>query len=583
MSNVQQNPQAAVDPRDAVILQLQAAVVDLGGRVDAQRHAATTKVPLPKKFDGTRGKLKGFLTSMDLYLRFNKATFVTEQDRVLAAGMNMEGDALEWFQPYMNDYLENHGADDTNEDTDQIFASYAAFRKKISAIYGEIDEERTAERKLRRLGQKGSAGKYTAEFRQVTAKLQWEDQPLIAQYYSGLKDRVKDEIARGDRPITLDDMIELAVRIDNRQYERDQEKKGASIPQTPRRRDPPSKKNDEDAMDIDKIETGGKGSRISKTELDRRYKQNACLYCGKQGHRRDVCPEKKPDVKVSVIRPVLTGPGRARDESETRLTVEQVARRLQLCECFLCGSNQHYPPDCSRRWSRVKMQGPGVQRALQEAMAKQATPETQFADFHTQEYEDAVGYDNDYEDNSEQLHNPEWQEPEAGPSDRAGWQKTPRAEENQCWLRYVDDEWNPETGKAEHYKPESESEADQAVEALLQHGPEQVRDALRTTRDGMLTRIQEIETERHDAIPWPECKKASCRPHQGKKRTTSWRPEDPYHGLLRTAECQDEFCRTHHEGQHAWMAWSKCYHDDCQTHLSSKVDSGYFPKRSAKN
>ena len=60
----------------------------------------------------------------------------------------MEGDALEWFQPYMNDYLENSKGDKINKDIDQIFASYDAFRKKILAIYREIDKEQTIEQKL---------------------------------------------------------------------------------------------------------------------------------------------------------------------------------------------------------------------------------------------------------------------------------------------------------------------------------------------------------------------------------------------------------------------------------------------------
>ena len=64
-------------------------------------------------------------------------------------------------------------------------------------------------------------------------------------------------------------------------------------------------------MDIDKIKTRGKGSRILKTKLDRRYKQNACLYCRKQGHRQDAYLEKKLDVKILVIRLVLTRLGRA--------------------------------------------------------------------------------------------------------------------------------------------------------------------------------------------------------------------------------------------------------------------------------
>ena len=101
------------------------------------------------------------------------------------------------------------------------------------------------------------------------------------QYYTRLKERVKDKIARGDRPIMLDNMIKLAVRVDNRQYKQDQEKKGASIPHTLQHKDQPLRKNNKDMIDLDKIEIGGKGYKISKTKLDRRYKQNTCLYYGK--------------------------------------------------------------------------------------------------------------------------------------------------------------------------------------------------------------------------------------------------------------------------------------------------------------
>ena len=60
------------------------------------------------------------------------------------------------------------------------------------------------------------------------------------------------------------------------------------------------------------------------------------------------------------------------------------------------------------------MQGLGVQHALQEAMARQATLETQFADIHTLEYVDTTGQDNNYKDNYKQLYNLEQQEPKAG-------------------------------------------------------------------------------------------------------------------------------------------------------------------------
>ena len=36
------------------------------------------------------------------------------------------------------------------------------------------------------------------------------------QYYTRLKERVKDKIVQGDRPMTLDNIIKLAIRVDNR-------------------------------------------------------------------------------------------------------------------------------------------------------------------------------------------------------------------------------------------------------------------------------------------------------------------------------------------------------------------------------
>ena len=48
----------------------------------------------------------------------------------------------------------------------------------------------------------------------------------MAQFYKGLKDRVKDDIVRVNRPSQLQSIITLAIRIDDRQYERELEKKG---------------------------------------------------------------------------------------------------------------------------------------------------------------------------------------------------------------------------------------------------------------------------------------------------------------------------------------------------------------------
>jgi hypothetical protein len=39
-------------------------------------------------------------------------------------------------------------------------------------------------------------------------------------FYTSLKDHMKDEIARGDRPDELANIIEITIRINNRVYKR---------------------------------------------------------------------------------------------------------------------------------------------------------------------------------------------------------------------------------------------------------------------------------------------------------------------------------------------------------------------------
>jgi hypothetical protein len=51
----------------------------------------------------------------------------------------------------------------------------------------------------------------------------------MAKYYKGLKDSVKDDLAKVDKPDDLADLIEQAVQIDNRLYERALERKGQYV------------------------------------------------------------------------------------------------------------------------------------------------------------------------------------------------------------------------------------------------------------------------------------------------------------------------------------------------------------------
>src|ERR1700746_2584328 len=73
----------------------------------------------------------------------------------------------------------------------------------------------------------GPASTYFAEFQQYVTILGWKDQgPIIDKAIEGLRPNLKDEVARqGFVPKTLDELIMFIVPLDNRLYEREQERR----------------------------------------------------------------------------------------------------------------------------------------------------------------------------------------------------------------------------------------------------------------------------------------------------------------------------------------------------------------------
>jgi hypothetical protein len=59
------------------------------------------------------------------------------------------------------------------------------------------------------------AADYISEFVRLKARLNWDDGLLIRAYYRGLKDNVKDVIAREPWPKTFQEIIKLVIRINN--------------------------------------------------------------------------------------------------------------------------------------------------------------------------------------------------------------------------------------------------------------------------------------------------------------------------------------------------------------------------------
>jgi hypothetical protein len=188
------------------------------------------KPPLPEPFRGQSTDVMPFLTRMKGYFRLFPNKLDSAEKKMLATAPLIQGDAKDWFEPIWKDYLEN----DENlqdQETQNVFSNWLNFEELLKDNFGVINEERQAAADILQLKQHKSCAAHSAKFRQLAAKTGWDDEALMEIYYRSLKEEVKDELHKADRPDTddggLTEYITMAIKIDERQYERRREKQNS--------------------------------------------------------------------------------------------------------------------------------------------------------------------------------------------------------------------------------------------------------------------------------------------------------------------------------------------------------------------
>jgi reverse transcriptase-like protein/uncharacterized protein DUF4939/aspartyl protease len=254
----------------------------------------TVKTVLPDTYNGDRSKLTAFLGQVELYMAFNRHRFLFETGQVLFIITLLRGAAFDWISPFLmdcaaNETLEGRVSTVCKKETRKLFMTVGGFGEGIRQVFGDIEEERSAERSLQHLTQRGSAANYTADFQSLAARTKWDEAALQARYYQGLKDKVKDEIARSEKPDDLQEMIQLAVKIDNRLYERTLEKKG----QYSNRLTGHHSKGTAKYHSPMELDATIKRKTPCKEVMDERRKKGLCFECGLPGHRASSHKNKK--------------------------------------------------------------------------------------------------------------------------------------------------------------------------------------------------------------------------------------------------------------------------------------------------
>lgn len=103
-----------------------------------------------------------------------------------------------------------------------MLASFPEFSSELTRIFDHPLQGQEAAKHLFSLSQGSlSVAKFSIEFRITAAESGWGEQELKGIFLRSLSDTLKDELGSRDEPSSLEDLISLAIRIDNRLRERD--------------------------------------------------------------------------------------------------------------------------------------------------------------------------------------------------------------------------------------------------------------------------------------------------------------------------------------------------------------------------
>ena len=225
--------------------------------------------------------------------------------------------AFDWFEPNLR-----------KKDSDSppaVVTNYKTFLASLESTFGDIDAKATAERQLRSLRQTTSASSYSTSFQQIVSFLEWDDAALGYAFYNGLKDSVKDELAKDDRPASLSALMEKAIKIDNRQFERNREKQASLA-----RSNPP---------------TTTTHQRFIPTHLVQRSLRSVSTPFASQPRSLPVDNTSIVKKEPSTASPIATTSRSLR--SSGKLPDTERAFRLQNNLCLYCGQSGHSVKNCS--------------------------------------------------------------------------------------------------------------------------------------------------------------------------------------------------------------------------------------------
>ena len=274
-------------------------------------ESSRTKVHKPNTFDGIDSKkLCTFLVQCELNFQDRLKAFQTDRAKVTYMQSYLKGMALEWFE------LDLLGFTDPDA-CPYWMSNWQEFVIELQTTFGPHDPVADTKHQLNHLRMKDThrINRYVVDFNRITSQIRgYGDGALWHHFYTGLPDRIKDEISRVGKPKTLNGLRALTQEIDAWYWECKEEvaRQTKSAPSTTTTTskstlgktekgksssgnttqivssssNPTHKKSGKTAELSEKL---GKDSKLTADERKRRFDQGLCMFCSGSGHKAKEC------------------------------------------------------------------------------------------------------------------------------------------------------------------------------------------------------------------------------------------------------------------------------------------------------
>ena len=255
-------------------------------------------IPTPERYAGALGTCKSFLMQCSLVFEQQPSTYANDRAKICYMIGLLTGSALAWASAVW-------------ESQSNLCYSYPEFTEEMKKVFHHPVSGRDATKRLLSLRQGSrSVAEYSVEFRTLAAEAEWNDTALQGVF------QMRNELAVRDESANLDELVSLAIRLDNRLRERRRERASRS--------------------------PGSLPSRPVSSPLAR--------------FRSETFPS--PSAPSEVFSPLLSSEepmqlGRARITPQERL--RRIRRRTLCLLCSLRSFRGHMPPAPKRGCSPVKV------------------------------------------------------------------------------------------------------------------------------------------------------------------------------------------------------------------------------------